>query len=33
VSVETDTDSGQVAYAPFPAWEPGAPESSRRPFA
>ena len=33
VSVETDTDSGQVAYAPFPGWEPGAPESSRRPFA
>jgi len=32
VSVEADTDSGRDAYAPFPAWEPGAPESSRRPF-
>jgi hypothetical protein len=33
VSVEADTDSGRDAYAPFPDWEPGAPESSRRPFA
>ena len=32
VSVEADIDSGQDAYAPFPDWEPGAPESSRRPF-
>ncbi len=34
VSVETDTDSGQVAYAPFPDWKPGPPESfSGLPFA
>jgi len=32
VSVDADTDSGRAAYAPFPDWEPGAPESSRRPF-
>lgn len=32
VSVEADTDRGKDAYAPFPAWEPGAPESVRRRF-
>jgi len=33
VSVEADTDSGREAYAPFPGWEPGAPDFSGIPFA